>query len=172
MAYTAIKLFYRDIVLKSRTIFKLFLKIFDKTAKKEVVMHTAENRNKLIDKLEGAGVDVDELRSKLATETDKIHTDLWYGAAMIAACSSLSAANLDNAPTIEQVGYLFDKCPDKDEFEHMQIVPLVYLKHCLVSGKLPPEEEWLRGMIERIKKKHGNGLVFKMLDVLSNTVPA
>lgn len=129
-------------------------------------MDIAENRNKLVDKFKEAGVDMDELRSHVAIKQNKAYVNMWFDAAMIGARSSLSAAGLDNASVIEQVGYLFDKCPNEHKFEHMQAVPFAYLVHCLVNGKLPPEEEWLVGLMKRIRRKHGDGLVFEMLNVL------
>jgi len=131
-------------------------------------MCIAERREKFIRELEEVGADIDALRGKLVNKINEAFTKLWHDTAIIGARSSLSAAGLDNAPVIEQIGYLFDECPDENKFEHMPIVPLVYLEHCLVNGKLPPEEEWLRDMIKRVRKKHGNGLVLKMFNVLLN----
>ena len=129
-------------------------------------MGITENRNKFVNKLEELGVDIDELLSKVSVKRNEAYIKMWLDAAMIGARSSLSAADLNNASVIEQIGYLFDRCPNEKKFEHMQIVPLAYLAHCLANAKLPPEEEWLRDMIERIRTRHGNYLVFEMLNVL------
>lgn len=129
-------------------------------------MGVKENQNKLVEKFKEAGLDIDELRSEVAIRANKAYIGMWFNAGMVGARSSLSAAGLDNASAIEQIGYLFDKCPNENKFEHMKAVPFAYLAYCMVNGKLPPEEEWLLGLMKRIRKKHGDGLIFEMLNFL------
>lgn len=129
-------------------------------------MLVTENQNRFMNKLKEVGIDIDKFRKHVFAEKNKAYIRMWLATAMVGARSSLSAAYLGNASAIEQIGYLFDECPNKDKFEHMQIVPLAYLMYCLKNNKLPPEEEWLEDMIKRIRKKHGNELVFETMNVL------
>jgi len=111
-----------------------------------------------------SGIEV--LRQAVTIRADEVYIKMLNSAAMFGACSSLSAAGLDNTPIVEQIGYLFDRCPNKKGFEHMEIVPLVYLEHCLRNHLLESDGEWLEDMIQRIRNRHGNNLVFKMLRVI------
>jgi len=108
----------------------------------------------------------EDLQNKVAIKINEAWVRMWNSTAMFGARSSLSAAGLDNAPVIEQIKYLFDRCPNKEGFEHMETVPLVYFRYCLENQLLPPEDEWLNDIIEQIRNKHGNNLVLKMLNVL------
>ena len=89
-----------------------------------------------------------------------------YNAAIVGAYSSLAGTDYENASAIEQIYYLIDKCPTEKKFNHMRLVPIVYLVDSLAKNKMQQEKDWLKKIIKKIREKHKNDFIFEMLNVL------